>query len=92
MFIGMYEVDSTEAAVLWTVIHDVLLKMKMNISGNKLRGQCLVHVWSRTRCGYMILQEEPRALYTHCYGHALNLVCRKESLDTAYEIIKLIKK
>lgn len=43
---------------------------------------------------------EPRAVYTHCYGHALNLVasdtlkqCKlmKDALDTTYEITKLIK-
>ena len=44
---------------------------------------------------------EPRALFTHCYGHSLNLACRdaikhcklmRDALDTSYEIIKLIKK
>ena len=44
--------------------------------------------------------EEPRALLTHCYGHALNLavvdamkqskVCH-DALDTSYEISKLIR-
>ena len=47
-----------------------------------------------------ILDEEPRAVYTHCYGHALNLAgsdavkgCKltRGALDTSYEIIKLIK-
>ena len=46
-------------------------------------------------------QEEPRAVYTHCYGHALNLPCgdtikkskvMRDALDTAYEIVKLVKK
>ena len=43
---------------------------------------------------------EPRAVYTHCYGHALNLAagdtlkqCKvmKDSLETTWEITKLIK-
>ena len=43
---------------------------------------------------------EERAIYTHCYGHALNLACSDtiktiklmgDSLDTAREITKLIK-
>ena len=48
----------------------------------------------------IITQEESRALYTHCYGHALNLavadtvkqskICR-DALDTAFEITRLIK-
>ena len=43
----------------------------------------------------------PKCLFTHCYGHALNLAVGdvfenvpqlREVLDTAYEICKLIKK
>ena len=48
-----------------------------------------------------IMQIETRALYTHCYGHALNLAAQdsvkhltimEDTLDTTYEITKLIKK
>ena len=44
---------------------------------------------------------EQRTLYTHCYGHALNLVCADnirqnklmhDALDTTQDITKLIKK
>ena len=44
---------------------------------------------------------ESCTLYTHCYGHALNLETqdalngienRKDTLDAVFEIIKLIKK
>jgi len=44
---------------------------------------------------------EPRAVFTHCYEHSLNLACSdaikqcklmQDALDTSYEIIKLIKK
>jgi len=47
-----------------------------------------------------LLDEEPRAIYTHCYGHALNLACgdtirnsklMKDALDTTHEIVKLLK-
>ena len=47
-----------------------------------------------------IQELEPRAVFTHCYGRALNLaVCdtitnlprMKDCLDTYYEIVKLIK-
>ena len=47
-----------------------------------------------------ILQVEPTALYTHCYGHSLNLTCQdliraikpiKNALDTAFELSKLLK-
>ena len=48
-----------------------------------------------------VLQEEPRALYTHCYGHSLNLACSdaikeckliRDALDVVQEITKLVKK
>ena len=47
-----------------------------------------------------IQQLEPKAVFTHCYGHALNLSVNdtvkkcnimRDCLDTCYEIIKLIK-
>ena len=47
-----------------------------------------------------ISSEEKRAIYTHCYGHSLNLAvsdcikkCRvcSDALDAAFEITKLIK-
>ena len=49
----------------------------------------------------VLQNEEPRAVYTHCYGHALSLACSdavknckimKDALDTSYELIKLVKK
>ena len=44
---------------------------------------------------------EPQAVYTHCYGHALNLACgdtirqcklMRDALETTHEISKLVKK
>ena len=46
------------------------------------------------------LLQEPRAIYTHCYGHSLNLACQdticsikvlKDALDTTFELSKLLK-
>ena len=54
----------------------------------------------RNGVAVQILQVEPRALYTHCYGHSLNLACQdviraikliKNALDTAFELSKLLK-
>ena len=48
-----------------------------------------------------ILQEEPRALYTHCYGHSLNLACSdtikkctlmRNALNIVHEITNLVNK
>ena len=47
-----------------------------------------------------ILTEEPRALHTHCYGHALNFACQdmirdvkhvKDALDVTFQLSKLLK-
>ena len=47
-----------------------------------------------------MLAIEPRALYTHCYGHSLNLAtcdaikkCKltRDAMDVTYEISKLVK-
>ena len=101
-FMGLYQVDSTEASVLNQVIHDFLTRL--NISINKVRGQCYdgaaAMSGSRTGVATRILKEEPRAVFTHCYGYALNLACSdmvkkcrlmKDALDVVYEITKLIK-
>ena len=53
----------------------------------------------RSRVVKKILHEEPRAVYTHCYGHALNLACSdavkcfklmQDTLNISYEIVNLI--
>lgn len=102
-FIGLHQVDSTTSAVLFGVVRDVLTRL--NLSIHKLRGLCFdgASAMSGTRGGVaaLIQQEESRAIYTHCYGHALNLACgdavktcsiMKDALDTSYEVIKLVKK
>ena len=47
-----------------------------------------------------MMDEEPRAIYTHCYGHALNLAIgdavkgrsvMKDALQVTHEITKLLK-
>ena len=54
----------------------------------------------RTGVAKRISDIEPRAVFTHCYGHPLNLAANntlkqsmlvKEVLDTIREITKLIK-
>ena len=101
-FLGLYAVDSIDAAILSTVIKDLFIRM--NLSLEKLRGQYYdgASAMSGNRSGVAkpISDLESRAVYTHCYGHALNLAasdtlkqCKlmKDALDTSYEITKLIK-
>ena len=99
---GLCMVPSIDAATLTNVILDTLVRM--NISLSKCRGQCYdgASNMSGTKKGVTanITSKEPRAVYTHCYGHALNLAVgdtvkrskvMRDSLDTVFEMSKLIK-
>ena len=59
------------------MIRDV--KLRLNLASTKLRGQCYDGAASmsgiRNGGSTQVLKEEPRAVYTHCYGHSLNLAC-----------------
>ena len=102
-FVGLYEVVLTRTETIYTAMNDVLLRLNLSIS--KLRGQC--YNGAASMAGYKsgvatrVTADEPRAIYTHCYGHSLNLACcdtikwcklMKDALDTAHEIAKLIKR
>ncbi len=101
-FLGLYHLITTDAESIVAAIKDVLLRIQVPLS--KLRGQCYdgCSTMTGTRAGVAtrIQQDEPRAIFTHCYGHALNLSvsdtikrCKvmKDCLDTCFEVIKLIK-
>ena len=101
-FIGLSMVESLDATTLTGVIKDCLLRM--NVALNKCRGQCYdgASNMSGTKSGVakQISEDERRAVYTHCYGHALNLAAgdsikrskiMQDALDTAFEMSKLIK-
>lgn len=64
-FIGLYEIP----------VKDTLLRL--NLSFSKARGQCYDGASNmsgvRTGVAKRIIDEEPKAFYTHCYGHSLNL-------------------
>ena len=87
-FLGMYGAPSVDAQTLTTAIKDVF--ERFNFSFNKLRGQCYdgASAMSGAKSGLArrILEIEPRALFTHCYGHSLNLA----ACDTMKQI-KLLK-
>ena len=101
-FIGLRELEDCSSASLADEIKGVL--RKLNLSLTKLRGQCHdgCNTMSGTNSGVaaQLKKEEPRALYTHCYGHATNLACSdsikkiktiKDAYDTVTEITKLVK-
>ena len=96
-FIGLQVVESNDCATLIPVIKDVL--MRMNLTLTKMRGQCYdgasCMLGLKSGVATRVSEEEPRAVYTHCYGHALNLACSdtikqctlmSDVLDTTHEI------
>ena len=99
-FLGLYQVSTIDAKNLVCAIKDVLIRMNANLSD--CRGQCYDGASRGAKKGVaaIIRQEESRTLYTHCYGHSLNLavadtvkqskICR-DALDIAFEITRLIK-
>lgn len=102
-FIGLYLTDSITAAALVAIIEDTLLRL--NIKLENCRGQCYdgASTMSGAKKGVakVIAIKESCAIFTHCYGHALNLgvgdtikQCQlmKSALEVVAEISKLIKK
>ena len=101
-FVGLYQIPDTSANTIVAAIKDCLLRM--SLQWKRCRGQCYngaaSMTGSKTGVASQILSVEPRALYTHCYGHSLNLaVCdtiknrkiARDALDTTFEVSKLIK-
>ncbi len=74
-FIGLYLTDSISAKALVAIIEDTILRM--NIKLEHCRGQCYdgASTMSGAKKGVakVIATKESRAIFTHCYGHALNL-------------------
>ncbi len=101
--IGMYSLESTSAESILSMIKDVLLCLNLRI--NDYRGQRYDGASSisgaKSGVATRLATVDPRALYTHCYGHALNLATQytlkgikvmEDTLNTVYEITKLVKK
>ena len=102
-FIGLYMTSSITADSLVVIIKDTLLQMNLKIE--HCRGQCYdgASAMSGAKNGVakQISADEPRAVYTHCYSHVLNLSvsdCIKQckviklAMETVGEISRLIKK
>ena len=101
-FVGLHEIDVANADFITSVIKNVLVACNLNV--HQLRGQCYdgASVMSGLKNGVVtqIQTMEPKAIYTHCYGHALNLAAGdtiknclvlKKALDITFEMSKLIK-
>lgn len=101
-FIGLYNVPSISADTLTVVIKDCLQRLNLPIS--KIRSQCYDGASNMTGAKKGVAKQiqdiEKRAVFIHCYGHALNLACGdamkgckilKTALETTREITKLVK-
>ena len=101
-FIGLYALPDITASTIVSAIQDTLVRL--NLTLKKARGQCYDGASTmrglRNGVAKQIQDLEPRAIYTHCYGHSLNLAasdtvqkCKtvKAALETTHEITKLIK-
>ena len=100
--VGLYVVPNICADTLVACIRDVLIRM--NLTLKNCRGQCYdgASNMSGAKSGVatQIKAKEPRAIFTHCYGHSLQLAVGdmikdikilKDVLDTTFEISKLLK-
>ena len=101
-FIGLHVVPYICANTLVACIRDVLIRM--NLTHKNCRDQCFDGASSmpgaKSGMATQIKPEEPRAIYSHCYGHSLQLAVGdilrksknlKDDLDTTSEISKLLK-
>jgi len=103
-FLGLQQLEGGSAS---SIVHDIKTAIeRMGLHYNKLRGQFYDGCGPMTGPGAnvgvatRIKEEEPHALYTHCYGHATNLACSdsiskvrvvKDAHDTVHEITKLVR-
>ena len=87
----------TGAEVIHGAITDVLQWLNLSIS--KVCCQCYDGAatisGSKSGVGMRLCTAEPRTVFTHCYGHTLNLACSdaikqcklmQDALDTTHEI------
>ncbi len=101
-FLGLYTVPSIHLMMLKEVMDDCLCRL--NIPYSRVRGQCYdgASTMSGTRSGVakLVMYVEPRAVYTHCYSHSINLAVNdaikpskviSNALETTHEVTKLIK-
>ena len=100
-FLGLYVCPDITANTNVKVLKDVLLRLNLKLS--RCRGQCYDGgsnmAGSRNGVKSQLLKEEPRALFMHCYGHALSLSIADSvklipllasTMDTTHEISKML--
>ena len=92
------------SVLIRTLVAVIKDSQRLNLSVSRARGQCYDGASNMTGAKAGVAKQisdmEERAVFTHCYGHALNLACvdtmkaskiLKDSFDISYEITKLVK-
>lgn len=91
LFMGLYDISCTDSETLFKVVEDVLLRYQLKFSG--CRGQCYDGAsnvsGAITGLQTRVRKIEPRALFTHCAGHNLNLVSQ-DAMKKIPEIADLL--
>jgi len=101
-FVDLRDLKKADAQ---SIFHELSESMKdLHLDVHRMCGQCYdgASTMSGIKSGVakLIMDMEPSAIYTHCYGHALNLAASdtvkrctlmKNTLDTTHEICKLVK-
>jgi len=96
-FVRMYQVDSIKSSSIVEVWKDTIVRLNLALSN--CQGQCYDRAANmagiQNGVAAQICAEEPRAMFLHCYGHALNLATNdtvknnkilRDVLDTVFEI------
>ena len=72
-FIGLQQIDRRDAATITFTHKDVLHRMSIRLTG--ARGQCYGGCsklsGAKTRVATNIKSDEPRTVFTHCYGYCI---------------------
>ncbi|XP_022796425.1 zinc finger MYM-type protein 1-like [Stylophora pistillata] len=102
-FIAIYPLERITADHIVAVLKNCLISKDVRIEN--ARGRCCdsesTMAGEKTGVATQIKTLSSKCLYTHCYGHALNLAaadaiksvkCISDSLETEREIAKLVKK
>ena len=78
-FIGFVEAESTTGLSLFKLIKDILMGHSLNLNDLVGQGYDGASNMSSERVGVagLMLQEAPRAIYIHCYGHQVNISTQK---------------
>ena len=101
-FVGYYELSDIKSDTIVTAIKDSLISMQLSL--NDLRVQAYDRASNmfgkNAVVSVQIAAEQPKALFTHCQGHSLNLGNKttmtnskemKDVMETVTEIILLVK-